>query len=115
MDEIQKVREIFLTDLDEETRADNEAKIREWEEQIIRNQAYLDWREHDITTEINKMVRQAYKEHAMALASNRTLTEEERKALWAKQDACLFILSLTDQNAKSALESVLREIRQVLS
>lgn len=115
MDEIQKIREIFLADVDEETRADNEAKIREWEERIIRNQAYIDWREHDITKEINKAVRNAYREHAIALATNRTISEEQRKALWAKQDACLFILSLTDQNAKTALESVLREIRQVLS
>lgn len=115
MQELQRAKEIFLTDVDEETRIENEHKIVEWERDLQRNQAYARWKDHDITRDLNKMAREAYKQHGLALANNRSLTEEQRKTLWAKQDACLFILSLTDQNAQSAVDSILREIKHALN
>ena len=115
MKELEQAKEVFLTDVDEETYKENIAKITEWERNLMRNRAYLSWRSQDITQEINKMARNAYREHALALASNRSLTDDQRTSLYAKQDACLFLLSLTDQDAKSALDSVLREIRHALN
>ncbi len=115
MQEIQRAKEIFLTDVDEETRDENEQKILEWERDLQRNKAYARWKEHDVTQEINKMAREAFKQHGLTLANNRSLSDEQRKSLWAKQDACLFILSLTDQNAQSAVDSILREIKHALN
>lgn len=115
MDELDKVRELFLTDVDEDTLAENRARIQEWERDLVRHKAYEQWKGSDITREINQMVRAAYKEHSIALATNRNLTDKDRMALWAKQDACVFLLNLTDQDAKAALESILRDIRHALS
>jgi hypothetical protein len=115
MSELDTVKEIFLSDVDEETLSDNLQKINEWESQLRKNNAYIAWREHGITEELNKMIKSAYKEHALQLATNRSLSEEQRMRLWAKQDACLFILELTNKDAKSELNSVLREIRHAIN
>jgi len=115
MSELDKVKDIFLSDVDEETLVENQRKIQEWESELRKNNAYMAWREHGITGELNKMVRGAYRDHAMQLATNRNLTEQQRETLWAKQDACLFILSLTDKDAKTSLDSVLREIKHAVN
>lgn len=115
MRELEQAREVFLSDVDEDTRRENLEIISSWEDSIQRNSAYLDWKEHDITKEINKLIKEAYRDHAITLASNRALPEEERRTLWAKQDACVFLLNLTDQDAKTALDSVMREIKMHLS
>jgi len=115
MKELEKAKEIFLSDVDEETRDENIELLNEWEVNIAKNQAYLEWKDSDITIEINKIVREAYKEHALLLATNRSLTEEQRQALYAKQDACLFILSLTNRNAKTELDSIIKEIQHAIN
>lgn len=115
MQELEKAREIFLRDVDQEEYAHNQQVLNEWEQNLRKNQAYLKWVSHPTTQELNTMVKEAYKNFAMALAERRDLTNEQRASLWAKQDACLFILSLTNKDAKSELESVLREIRQHLA
>jgi hypothetical protein len=115
MNELEQAKEIFLTDVDDETANENAQKLREWESRIQTNQSYLTWKEHPITQEINRMVREAYKDHGLALAENRTLDEDQRANLFAKQDACRFILSLTSRDAKTDLEQTLRDIRYALS
>jgi hypothetical protein len=115
MKDLEDAKRIFLNEVDEETRAENEQLLQSWERDLIKNESYLEWKSHDITQELNKEVRKAYQDHAMTLANNRSLTEAERMRLWAKQDACLFILHLTDQDAKSAVDTILRDIRHALS
>ena len=115
MKELEDIRKIFLADVDEETRLDNEKTIIEWETGLRENEAIAEWREHDITKKIVLQVKQSYKDHAMQLAINRTLTDEQRRSLWGKQDACLFILSLTEIDAKGAIERIHNEIKTALN
>lgn len=115
MQELEKAREVFLSDVDQEEYVHNQQVLNEWEQGVRKNQAYLKWVVHPTTQELNKMVKEAYKDFAMALAERRDLTDEQRMSLWAKQDACMFILSLTNRDAKSELDGVLREIRQALA
>lgn len=115
MNEIERAKAIFLTDVDEETYKENLQRITEWERTIQTNESYLMWREHPITQEITQKAREAYRDLAIALAENRSLTEEQRKSLWARQDACMFILSHTDKDARGTLENVLREVRRALN
>ena len=115
MNELEEVRKIFLTDVDEETRLDNEKTIIEWETGLRENEAIAEWREHDITKKIALQAKQSYKDHAMQLALDRRISQETREALWAKQDACLFILSLTEIDAKGAIERIHNEIKTALN
>lgn len=115
MQELEKAREIFLSGVDPETLEENKQILSEWERGVRQNQAYLQWKGHNITQEINKMVKEAYKDFAVILSERRDLTDEQRMSLWAKQDACLFILNLTNKDAKSELEGILRDIRKALT
>lgn len=116
MKELDTIRAQFLADdIDPEDREDNEKLLREWEQGLIQNEAYISWQSHDITKEIAKKLKKEYKEFAMILANNRTLTEVQRVSLWAKQDACLFILSMTEKDAKGQLEQIQNEIRRAIS
>lgn len=49
MSELDKVKDIFLSDVDEETLVENQRKIQEWESELRKNNAYMAWREHGIT------------------------------------------------------------------
>lgn len=114
MNELEQVREIWLTDVDEETRLDNEKKIAEWDAGLRENEAIANWREHDITQQVARQAKETYKELSMQLGINRALTDEQRRTLWGRQDACLFILSLTEIDAQGALERIHAEIKQAL-
>lgn len=115
MNEIDKLKEIFLTEVDEETQKENLAQIQEWETALIEHEAYLDWQEHDITKAITAQARSTYRDAAVVLAQNRQLTDAERAALWAKQDAALWLLSITDKDAKGAIAQIKREIHTALN
>jgi mannose/cellobiose epimerase-like protein (N-acyl-D-glucosamine 2-epimerase family) len=115
-DPLEKVREIFLSpDIDEETRLDNEAKLLEWQMGLIRNEAYQDWKDSDITKEISLKAKNAYKQASLLLAFSRALTDRERFALWAEQDAMKLILNLANENAKGAIDAIHREIETALN
>ena len=114
--DLEKVREIFLAnDVDDETRADNERQIAEWERDLRESEALAEWRESDITKKIAAQARATYRDVSMQLALNRTLTDEQRRVFWAKQDACLFIISITEPNAKDRLQQIHLEIKTVLN
>jgi len=114
--ELEKVREIFLSEeIDEELRADNEERIKEWETLLIQNEAFASWQDHDISKQILEQVRALYKEFGLQLASNRNLTETQRISLWAKQDACLFLLEIIEKDAKGAYERITKEIKQAIN
>lgn len=115
MNELDQAKDIFLSpELDEETRSENEAMIREWEQTLIRSEAFDSWRKHDITQQIIIQARESYKDFAVQLSQDRKLTDEQRRSLWAKQDAALWLLSLTDKDAKSVIEQIHKEIRTAL-
>lgn len=105
----------FLTEVDEETRLDNEQQIAEWERDLRDNEAMADWRDHDISKKIATQAKVTYKELSMQLATNRSLTDEQRRSFWGRQDACLFILSLTEMDAKGALERIHAAIRAAIA
>jgi len=114
--ELEKARKIFLSDdLDEETLADNEAKLAEWEEVIRENQSFSAWQDHDISKRIVEKLKESYKEFGLRLATNRGLTEAERQSLWTKQDACLFLIDLIDKDAKGVLQRVDEEIKRAIN
>lgn len=113
--DIERAREIFLTDVDADTYTENLERITEWERMIRTNEAYLMWRDHPVTKDIAQKARDTYKDIAITLAENRALTEEQRKTLYAKQDACMFMLSLTDRDARGTLENVLRDVRHAIN
>lgn len=116
MKELEKIRTQFLADdIDQEDRVENERILKDWEEGLTKNQAYFEWQQSDITQDINKQVRASYKEFALILSNNRNLTQEERVSLWGKQDACVFLLSLTDKDARGTLEQLNNEIKRALS
>lgn len=115
MNDLEKIREIFLTEVDEETRLDNEQKIIEWETGLRENEAIANWREHDVTQSIIAKARESYKDAAILLALDRRLSNEVREKLWAKQDAYLFLLSLMDTDAQGELQRIHTEIRQALN
>lgn len=116
MKELEIIRAQFLSDdIDSEDRAENEQILREWEQGLTHNEAYMSWQAHDITREIAQKLKKEYKEFAMTLANRRDLTETQRMSLWAKQDACLFILSLTEKDAKGQFEQIQNEIKRAIS
>lgn len=115
MQELEKIKDIFLADEDPETVEENRQQIAVWELSIIENQAFVDWQDHDITKRLSKQVRQTYVDVAVQLSQNRNLTTAEREKLWAKQDAMLYILSLTEKDAKGELEQINAEIRRALN
>lgn len=114
-DKLQHVRSVFLDEDDEETRLDNEAKIASWEQTLVESETFIDWRSHDVTRKIAKQAKDTYRSLAAQLSYNRSLTEEERKSMWAKQDAMLWLLSLTEQDARASLEQVHKEIERAFN
>lgn len=115
MKELEELKAIFLSpDLDEEVRADNEAKIREWQQSLIQNEAFAGWRDHDITKQIAAKAKETYKDLSMMLL-DRHYSEEARAGIHRQIDAIKWLLSLTEVDAKGALEQTQREIRTALS
>lgn len=112
--DLEKVREIFLTEVDEETLRQNKEDIDAWNQALVENRAYLEWQNADITRSISFQAQESYKDASMSLALKRDLTETQRNKLYAVQDACTFILSLTDKNAKESLGQLSKQIKQAL-
>lgn len=114
MKDLEKLKEIFLNVDDEETLEHNRQQIAEWEQSIQQNSAYADWQNHDITRMVSKQARETYINAAVQLSKNRSLSTAEREALWAKQDAMLFLLTIFEKDAKGELEYIEREIKKEL-
>lgn len=116
MKEIDALKEVFLSDeIDEDTRADNEQRIAEWERGLLTHKAFASWQQHDISQQIAAQAREAYKDFGLQLANNRELSDRQRMALWAKQDAALFLLSLIATDASGIVESIEKDIRTALT
>jgi len=111
---LERVKEIFLTGVDEETLLDNQERILEWEKSIVENEAILNWQDHDITKMVVKKAKESYRDVSQTLYQNRELTDRQKYEMWGKQDACLFILSLASKNAKKELEEINNEIKRAI-
>ncbi len=114
-DKIEEARQIFLTDVDEELKADNLDKIREWEKTLRINAAFAQWQDSDISKMLLAEFKATYKDASVQLGTDRRLTEFQRDALWAKKDACLMAISLMAKDAKNEIESVHKEVERALS
>lgn len=116
MKELDEARKIFLLDeVDEEIRADNEKKILEWEKDLYENETLGDWINHDITRKIIQEAKNSYKEISLTLALNRSLTDEQRKTFWGKQDAMIWLISLGAKDTQKEIENIKNEIKTALN
>lgn len=115
MKQLEELKKVFLSDdLDEETRKDNEDRIMEWQKSLLFNEAFESWKSSDITKHIIAQLKQSYREFALQIVRGRLLTEEQRKALWAKQDAIAWLITLVDHDAKTEIEHINSEIVKAL-
>jgi hypothetical protein len=114
-DKIEQAKQLFLTDVDEETQKDNLEQIREWEKSLRTNTAFSNWQESDISKQLIKQFKITYKNASLQLAESRNLTDEQRKTLWATKDACLIVLDLLAKDTKNEIENVQKAIDHALS
>jgi hypothetical protein len=112
--DIEKLKEIFLTDVDEETKADNLAQIQEWERALVEAEDYEGWREHDVTRRVAAEAKKAYIDLSMELATRRDLTEQQRMSLYARQDAMRWLLSHTEKDGAATIKAIQADIRRAL-
>ncbi len=115
MKDLEKVKEIFLSpELDTESFAENYEKVNEWENGLRQNKDFLNWQQSDVTKNIALKAKESYKDNAMILMLDRTLLDAQRKSLWAKQDAIVWLLSMIDEDVKSKISQIHREIQTAL-
>ena len=116
MKELEQLRQIFVAeDVDEETRKDNEYKIREWEQDIQKNENLASWQEHDVTRDLIRQAKESYKNLALQLIQDRSLSEKEREIIWAKQDAMMWFIRLGLVDPKKEIETIRASIVQAIS
>ena len=116
MKELDELKDIFLaSDVDAEDYQDNLDKITEWENALTSSEAFASWQTHDVTLQVMEKARSAYKDFAIQLATNRTLTEAQRMRLWALQDASMWMLSLIAQDVSSEITQIHSEIRTAIN
>ena len=70
MTDLEKLKEIFLTDVDEETKQENLETITNWEKSLIQHENFQSWQEHDITREIAQQARKSYIDASSLLATH---------------------------------------------
>lgn len=116
MNDLDKLREIFLSgNLDDEDYQDNVRKITEWETGLRSSEDFLSWQLSDVTKSIVIQAKQSYRDNAARLMTDRTLSEQERMSIWAKQDAIVYLMSLVDKDARGDLEFIQRAIKTALT
>lgn len=115
MQEIEQLKEVFLTDVDPEDYEDNKRQIEQWQQQLTESEEYASWVDHPVTRNIAIQCRVSYLEATKSLALNRNLTDNDRASLWAKQDAALWLLSITEKDTKSAIAQIRRDIDRALN
>ena len=115
MRELDQLREVFLTDVDEETEQENLERLSDWERSLRDNKAFSDWQSLEITASILEQTKETYRDIAIQLSENRKLSEAERQVLWARQDAAEWLVQLMGRDAKAELHQVESEIKRALS
>lgn len=114
MTDLEKLKQIYLSPtLSQEEIDDNSKIIAEWEKELIESKHFDSWAKDPITAEIFSKARSSYIELCRLLMENRDLSEKDRLSIYAKQDAMLWMLSLTSDFEKK-LEAINREIKVAL-
>lgn len=114
MSDIQKLKEIFLVGVDEETRQQNLDDITAWETALLQNENKIAWLENPVTQEIIKKAREVYRESAIQIGTNKNLSDHTRIELFAKQDSALWLLSFASGDPKSEMERIQTDIKRAL-
>ncbi len=114
MKDLERLKQIFLTDVDPDTHEENMRQIQEWESALIKHDAYQAWKSHDITKSIAAKAREAYVEASMLLANRRDADDATRQSLWAKKDAALWILTLIEADSGTSIEAINMQVRRAL-
>lgn len=110
---IKKAKDIFIADdIDEDILKENIDEVNQWETNLIQGNAFLEWQGHDVTKQISAQAKEAYRDASNQLAFNRLMNEGHKNKLYSIQDACSFILSLTEVDVKSSLESLREDIKK---
>ena len=116
MDNIEKLREIFLAeDVDSEDYEDNLRDLNELESRYRENENLLEWQQHALTQAVVKQAKEGRLEIALRLANDRELSNEQRASLFAKQDAMDWILNLASADPQKELENLDKEIENGLN
>lgn len=111
---LEKLKDFFLKEVDEEDYEENLQKISEWEQELRDGETFEEWQKDDTTQEIISQAIKSYKEQAVQLMVNRKLTDSERQSLFARQDACIWLLSLVYKDVKSKVRGINNEIEKTL-
>lgn len=115
MNELNDLKKIFLDEtLDTETYQDNLKTISEWENTLMQSEMFLSWQEHDATKEIVRKAREVKQSNARRLSTDRTLTQEQRSSLFAKQDALDWILTIATGDTKEKILQTHNLIKKAL-
>jgi len=114
MNDLDKLREIYLTDVDEETRQENLEQIRSWEEQLQKSEAFQSWKEHPVTAQITQQAHKTYVSLAVQLATDRSLPDLIRTSIYARQDAMLWLISLVEEDHEAIIASINADIKRAL-
>lgn len=114
MDELNKAKEIFLTDVDEETYAENIQMLDAWEKELIESENFASWQSHDISKNILKQMKNSYVEITLQLGEDEKLSEKVRDDLFAKKKAISWVLSILDSDYKTAIEDLQKTIRNAI-
>lgn len=116
MEDLLKLKEIFLSDdIDSEDYQENLDQISEWEKELVENENMKSWQEHDVTKKIMAQAESSYIDLSLRLVSDREITDALQKSIWAKQDACLYIISLASNDVKTAMESIQKKVRAAIN
>ena len=114
MENLQKLKEIYLTDVDAQSYQENLERITEWEKALIAHENMASWQAHQTTIDIKKQAKESYVFFCVQLATNRKLTDEQRISIYAKQDACLWIMTLGNDHALEDIRAIQRDIQIAL-
>lgn len=115
MSDLDKLREIYLADdVEDDIRKENFEEILNFEKQLREIDDFARWSEHPVTKMIVAQAKKTYIDHSLLLARSRELTESARLSLWAKQDAMLWLISLTTKNLDNEKRGIEMQIKRVL-
>lgn len=115
MKELDDVKKIFLaSNVDDEDRADNEAKIREWEKGLQDSEELAGWLDHPVTKTIMQQARSSFVELSLALLDRR-LIDARRIDLFAQREAMIWLLTFASKDPKADIESINNDIKRALN
>lgn len=82
------------------------AIVKYWKDKVPKLTARLDWIKNPATVELAQNCRNEILRIKQTLANNETLTEVERKALFAERRAHEFYLGILSRNPENELASI---------